>query len=200
MKGCSRSSTTIFMYNWEKIICVTNRHLVDGDFLTQIDRVLAKKPKALILREKDLDEEAYRQLAEQVLQRCRETKVPCWFNKYWRVAMELEADGVQLSYGDVCSLTVEERKSLPIFGVSVHSPEEAIHAEKLGAAWVIFGHIFATDCKKGVPPRGLEALEKVCKSVQIPVFAIGGIHRENARYCLNVGANSLCMMSELMRI
>ena len=38
------------------------------------------------------------------------------------------------------------------------------------------GHIFATDCKKGLPPRGLDFLKNVCDAVEIPVYAIGGIN------------------------
>ena len=38
------------------------------------------------------------------------------------------------------------------------------------------GHIFATDCKKGLPPRGLDFLKSVCDAVGIPVYAIGGIN------------------------
>ena len=38
------------------------------------------------------------------------------------------------------------------------------------------GHVYVTDCKKGLPPRGLEFLKEVCTKVTIPVYAIGGIH------------------------
>ena len=83
-------------------------------------------------------------------------------------------------------------------GTSVHSPEEAALAEKLGASYVTAGHIFATDCKKGVPPRGLDFLENVCKSVKIPVYAIGGITRSNMHLALEKGAAGVCVMSGLM--
>ena len=53
--------------------------------------------------------------------------------------------------------------------------KKAIEAQKLGATYISAGHIFATDCKKDLPPRGLEFLKEVCNSVTIPVYAIGGI-------------------------
>ena len=40
------------------------------------------------------------------------------------------------------------------------------------------GHIYATDCKQGLPPRGLDFLEEVCRAVDIPVWAIGGIGKD----------------------
>ena len=62
-----------------------------------------------------------------------------------------------------------------IIGTSVHSVEEAIEAQNLGATYISAGHIFATDCKKGVPPRGLDFLKKVCQTATIPVYSIVGI-------------------------
>lgn len=47
-------------------ICVTNRHLAERPFLEQLERVLATKPYAMILREKDLTEEGYEELAGKV--------------------------------------------------------------------------------------------------------------------------------------
>ncbi|MDD6127423.1 MAG: thiamine phosphate synthase, partial [Veillonellaceae bacterium] len=75
----------------ENIICVTNRHVAaeaagisdaDGDegraaFLAQLRRVAERKPKAVILREKDLAEEEYRALAKDVLAICHAAQVPC---------------------------------------------------------------------------------------------------------------------------
>jgi thiamine-phosphate pyrophosphorylase len=85
-------------------------------------------------------------------------------------------------------------------GASVHSVEDAILAQKSGATYLTAGHIFATDCKKGVPPRGLLFLREVCTAVSIPVYAIGGIHKENAVMCIEQGAAGVCMMSEYMRL
>lgn len=60
-------------------------------------------------------------------------------------------------------------------GKSVHSPEEAVQAETEGADYVLFGHIFETDCKKGRKGRGALSLAEVKAAVRIPVIAIGGI-------------------------
>ena len=92
---------------------------------------------------------------------------------------------------DVC-------KEFDEVGVSIHSVSEAIEAVNLGATYITAGHIFATDCKKDIPPRGLSFLSSVCSSVNIPVFAIGGISPENAQKAINAGADGICIMSGLM--
>ena len=83
-------------------------------------------------------------------------------------------------------------------GVSIHSVSEAIEAVNLGATYITAGHIFATDCKKDLAPRGLSFLSAVCNSVTIPVYAIGGISPENAQKVIYAGGTGICIMSRLM--
>jgi thiamine-phosphate pyrophosphorylase len=85
-------------------------------------------------------------------------------------------------------------------GVSVHSAEEAVEAEKLGVTYLIAGNIYETDCKKGLPGKGLEYLEAVCQAVSVPVYAIGGITKEHILDVEQAGAAGGCMMSGLMKI
>ena len=77
----------------------------------------------------------------------------------------------------------------------------ALKAEKLGATYLTAGHIYATDCKKGVPPRGLDFLRNVCEKVNIPVYAIGGIHVGTGQMeeVMKCGAKGGCIMSEMMK-
>lgn len=186
-----------------KKIAITNRHLVHGDFLTQIEKVLQTKPAALILREKDLPKEVYERLAERVLILCRRYNVPCLFNNRTELAERLRPDGQQLSFAAFCDMEEVQRKKIGaagLLGVSVHSLEEVKEAEVLGAAFVIFGHVFETDCKPGLPPRGLTALKEICAGVSIPVYAIGGVNEENSPLCVEAGAAGVCMMSGFMEM
>ncbi len=183
-----------------KKIVITNRHLVHGDFLTQIERVLKTKPQALILREKDLTDSAYQRLAEQVLLLCKTQGVRCYFNGRLQIARQLSADGVQMPFSAFMDAGMKDLADIPRTGVSVHSREEAEMAASRGADFLIYGHIFETDCKPGLTPRGLSTLESVCSSVTIPVFAIGGIQEKNASLCIEAGAAGICMMSRFMRM
>ena len=64
------------------------------------------------------------------------------------------------------------------------------------------GHIYATDCKRGLPPRGLDFLREVCRSTSLPVLAIGGIGLDGKqlREVLEAGAAGACVMSGMMRL
>ena len=66
----------IFMCRqYEHAIAITNRTLVKGDFLKQMQKVIHLRPHAVILREKDLSDEEYEMFAEKILAICRESGV-----------------------------------------------------------------------------------------------------------------------------
>lgn len=189
---------------FEQIIAVSNRHLCSGPFLEQMERVCRSHTKAVILREKDLPEEEYALLARQVMRICSIYQVPCILHTYWRTALDLDCPSIHLPL----ALLEECRKNpdMPLdsfkqIGTSIHSVEDAVKAQKLGAAYVTAGHIYATDCKKGLPPRGLEFLRDVCRAVQIPVYAIGGIRIDQAQLdeIRECGAAGGCIMSGMMK-
>ena len=157
------------------MICVTNRKLCKIEFLTQVEKLMKAGPKAILLREKDLPEEEYKELAKILLEREETYHTPCILHTFYQTAMGLHAKAVHLPMGILRTLSEEEREAFEILGSSCHSVEEAVEAEKLGCTYIFAGHIFATDCKKGLEPRGLQFLQKVCQSVKIPVYGIGGI-------------------------
>ena len=97
----------------------------------------------------------------------------------------------------------QELPSLDFFekkGTSVHSLAEAREAEALGADYLFAGNIFETDCKKGLPGRGLSFLQEVCKQVSIPVYGIGGITPDRMEQLLLAGASGGCMMSGFLKL
>ena len=74
-------------------------------------------------------------------------------------------------------------------GASCHDVQEAIAAERAGGNYIFFGPIYETPAKmKFGAPQGVDKLAEVCRSVQTPVLAIGGIDDENAGTCLRAGA------------
>lgn len=188
-----------------EIIAVSNRHLCSRPFSEQIERVCQLHPRALILREKDLTEEEYAILAEQVLEICGTYQVPCILHTYWKVALDLHCTSIHLPLAQLQECRKQPDVTLKSFsqiGTSVHSVEDALEAQKLGATYITAGHIYATDCKKGLPPRGLDFLRNVCRAVDIPVYAIGGIKIDQAQFTdiLDCGAAGGCIMSGMMEI
>ena len=195
---------------FSNVIAVTNRTLCERPLLEQIHRVCQAHPRAIILREKDLSQEAYGELAGQVATICQQYQIPCILHFYPEVAKVLGIRNIHLPLWKLREMK-EALDCTPWqrLGCSIHSLEEAIEAQQLGATYLTAGHIYTTDCKQGVPPRGLAFLQEICDNVQIPVYAIGGIHldkdsglpeqrqMDEVTACGAVGA---CIMSGMMRM
>ena len=178
-----------------KLICITNRGLCHGDFLTRLEEIARAGANGIILREKDLDPETYRTLARVFLDRCAPTGVPCILHSFADIAAELGADALHLPLPVLDGLDPELRQSFRELGASCHSVEDAIRAQDLGCTYVTAGHIFETDCKRGLPGRGIGFLKEVCQAVSIPVYAIGGLSAGRLAAVRDAGAAGACFMS-----
>lgn len=96
------------------------------------------------------------------------------------------------------SLPVKEvRAAFPHLriGRSIHSFGEAKQAESEGADYVLYGHCFETNCKKGIVPNGVNTLIDIKKEIRIPVFAIGGITPERVYQLRKAKADGIAIMS-----
>lgn len=181
------------------LICITNRKFCSNNFSDQIEMIASAHPKAIVLREKDLSEKEYEQLARQVMQICQKNGTQCILHSFSNVATALGATAVHMPLPLLRKMTPQEKSHFQIIGASCHSLEEAKEAQDLGCTYITAGHIFLTDCKKGLPGRGLPFLEEICKAVRIPVYAIGGISSQNIESVRKTGAAGACIMSGFMR-
>lgn len=181
------------------IICVTNRKLCKGDFLLQLEKIAVGGISAIVLREKDLSENEYEELAEKVIKICEKHDCRCILHSFSDAAVSLGADKIHLPLHLLETLSDEQKRSFSVIGASCHSVEDAAKAEKLGCTYITAGHIFATDCKKDLAPRGIDFLKAVCERASVPVYAIGGISEEHVAEVIRAGAAGVCVMSGLMQ-
>lgn len=187
------------------LIAVTDSATSPRPLPEQIER-LAKltelRPQAVILRAKALDKAAYRTLALQAQQSCEAAGIPLILHSDWQLARELGISMLHLPLALLRQISEYERAYFTWLSTSVHSVGEAQEAQALGATVLIAGHIYTTQCKAGLAPRGLGFLQNVCSAVNLPVYAIGGISfdaSQHAELQAN-GARGACVMSAYMRL
>ncbi|MGG6314143.1 thiamine phosphate synthase [Paenibacillus macerans] len=82
-------------------------------------------------------------------------------------------------------------------GCSVHSAEEAATAASQGADYCLFGHVYNSASKPGLPGRGLGLLAEAAQACPVPVLAIGGIRPDNAGDVIRSGAQGIAILSGL---
>ena len=204
------------MINKIKLNIISNRKLCENENLErQIKKIFLAYEKKIILknfeivsltlREKDLDKNEYLNLVEKIYPICKKHKINLILHQNYDLNLDdrYMIKGLHLSYEIFKSLNKNIREGLikkyKRIGVSIHSLEEAREVENLGASYIVAGHIFETDCKKGLEPRGLKFVEDLSSTLTIPIFAIGGIDEKNSQSVIDSGAFSVCMMSSLMK-
>ena len=199
-----------------KLNIITNRKLCENENLErQIEKIFSAYKKkiflenfeivALTLREKDLYKNEYLNLVKKIYPICKKYRIDLILHQNYDLNLDkkYKIGGIHLSFDNFKSLNKNNKEELirkyKKIGVSIHSLDEAKEVENLGATYVVAGHIFETDCKKGLKPRGLNFIEELSSILTIPIFAIGGINKENSNLVLNSGAFGVCMMSSLMK-
>lgn len=150
---------------------------------------------AVILREKDLSCEELLPILQELKPITSAKGVPLIVNSNLEAAIKGDADGFHCSFPYFMENAPRFKN---LVGVSVHSLEEAIEAERHGASYLLAGHVFETDCKADLRPRGLEFIREIKAHVSIPVIALGGINKHNAPETMNIGADGIAVMSGIM--
>ena len=204
------------MINKIKLNIISNRKLCENENLEkQIEKIFSAYEKKIILknfeivtltlREKDLDKNEYLNLVKKIYPICKKYRIDLILHQNYDLNLDekYNIEGIHLSYEIFKSLNKNIREELirkyKKIGVSIHSIDEAKEVEMLGATYIVAGHIFKTDCKKDLEPRGLKFIQELSLILTIPIFAIGGINQENSHLVINSGAFGVCMMSSLMK-
>lgn len=205
------------MYHYDHFIAVTNRNLLQKQFFTdstfvpgstwyaaylaQIDKIAATNVSAVVLREKDLTKELYCQLAKDCITICKKHNTRLILHNFLDAAHMLCYPYIHLSLQQLKAYQHAGLLSdFEIIGTSVHSTDDAILAETLSASYLFAGNIYETDCKAGLPGRGLSFLNDVCTKTKLPVYAIGGMNTDRLSDVMQAGAAGACMMSGFMKL
>jgi len=161
---------------------------------TAISAALAAEAAWIQIREKDLPPRDLLGIVSDAVQRCAHTSARVIVNDRLDVALAAGAQGVHLGreslpVGEVRRISSQRVGNDFLVGVSCHSVDEVREAGQARASYAIFGPVFDTPSKRQFGPAvGLPALRDACRSVQIPVLAIGGITLANLPDCVAAGA------------
>jgi len=183
------------------VAMVTDSHLYKkrgdeavNDLCASVPAVAERAARAGVdlvqIRERSLEAAALLELAARVRRATASTAVRMVINDRVDVALAGSADGVHLPAAAPSCARV--RTIVPdgfLIGRSVHSDIEAIAAEAGGCDYLVFGTVYQSRSKPaGHSVAGLDALARVCRSVRLPVLAIGGITVERVPEVVQAGA------------
>lgn len=178
-----------------RLVAVTDRRLSIRPLEEQVSAICDAGADVVALREKDLSEEGYESLLNRIRDICDKAGTEVWVNGFTKVAERTGCDAVWIPYP---SFGEEGRPRAEKTIVSVHSYGEAVEASRLGADAVVFGNVYETCCKPGLPGKGTEVLRRIVGDVDAEVYAIGGINADNIAEVRGCGVDGVCVRSLLM--
>ena len=181
------------------LYAVTDRAWVGKQSLyEQVEAALRGGVTCVQLREKELDEAEFLAEAKEVSALCRRYGVPFFVNDNVDIAIACGADGVHVGQEDMAAAQVRQRVGDGMMiGVSVHSVEEAVEAVKSGANCLGVGAMFSTSTKADANVLPREVLRDICRAVDVPVVAIGGIGKGNLMQLAGTGVDGVALVSAI---
>ena len=181
------------------LYAVTDRAWVGEQTLyQQVESALKGGATCVQLREKHLDDADFLQEAIQIHGLCQQYGVPLFINDNVDVAVKCHAEGVHVGQEDMNAAQVRQRVGDGMMiGVSAHNVEEARRAVAQGADCLGVGAVFATHTKTDVSQMSRQTLLDICNAVDVPVVAIGGIHKDNILQLKGSGVDGVALVSAI---
>ena len=181
------------------LYAVTDRSWLNGQTLCeQVEQALKGGVTFLQLREKELDDQEFFFLFQVIQKLCKKHQVPFLINDNVALAAKIGADGVHVGQSDMAA--GEARAKLGpdrIIGVSARTVEEALEAQRQGADYLGVGAVFHTGSKADAAEVDHQVLRDICRAVDIPVIAIGGITRDNVAQLKHSGICGIAVISAI---
>lgn len=186
-----------------KLYLITDRNLVtrNSSLVTAVSQALKGGVIAIQVREKDLGTRELLKLAYRMRELTERFQAKLFINDRLDIALAVGADGVHLAQSSIPAHVVRKTvKNRLLLGVSTHSLKEAKEAEKAGADFITLGPVYRTPSKLQYgKPVGPEILKRMCRKINIPVFAIGGIRSSRIHEIKEAGVYGIAMISEIFK-
>lgn len=187
------------LLNAAKLYLILDTQVLDyGDLLRVLKESVRWGIDSVQLRDK-------KGSAREILDFCRQvlkiTKhhIPFIVNDRADLALLSGADGLHVGQEDIGCLQARRLMGRrKIIGVSCQSLACALKAQTQGADYIGFGSVFQTHTKPGRKAMDLDLLQKVIKRVEIPIFPIGGISRENIGQLIPLGVRRVAVCRDIL--
>jgi 8-oxo-dGTP diphosphatase len=166
-------------------------------FLAQLQRRLDEGIRLVQLRAKGLDDVSYRVLAEQVIEQCRHSGARVLLNADAGLAVQLDADGIQLSSQRLQQASERDLPDNLLLGASCHTAEELAHAHTIHADFALLSPVKPTTSHPDAPALGWEAFANLVETCAMPVYVLGGMTPADLDEAIAHGAQGIAAIRAL---
>ena len=172
----------------------------EEEFFQKAENALKGGVTLLQLREKDKTTREYIETAQKLHVITKKYNVPLIIDDRLDVAMAVDAEGVHLGQSD---MPIDIARKIfgndKIIGATAKTVEQAFEAYSRGADYLGVGAIYPTTTKVKTVLTSTQTLDEICKSVPIPVNAIGGLNKDNIGILKGIDISGICVVSAIMK-
>ena len=162
----------------------------DADLLTDLNTILDNGVKLIQARIKLLSEKEVMQFFELAIPLCKEKGAILLVNSAVKNTDRINVDGIHLTSQDLLAL-----KQRPVdydwVAASCHNREELQHAAQIGVDFVVLAPVLPTKTHPEAEAMGWDKFKALTASVNIPVFALGGMTKQDKNLSLKAGAQGI---------
>lgn len=174
--------------------------ITEKEFLYRVEEALKGGATILQLREKNKSTKEYIELAEKVHVITKKYNIPLIIDDRVDVALAADSEGVHVGAEDMpVYLARKLMGDKKIIGATAKTVSSAKKAYEQGADYIGVGAIYHTITKVKTVITSTETLNDICKTVPIPVNAIGGLNKENISVLKNIPISGICVVSAIMK-
>ncbi len=170
------------------------KELGEKEFMRRLEAALNNGLRLVQVREKELSRAKLSDLALRVIKVAHTHGARVLINSDVALAEEIAADGVQLTATQLAAL--RERPAVNWCGASCHNTEELRRAEALGCDFALLGPVLPTQSHPGAPHLGWERFATIAAGACIPVYALGGLGREDMQAAWQHGAHGISLLRQ----
>jgi 8-oxo-dGTP diphosphatase len=165
-------------------------------FLSALEMQLKNGLSLLQFREHHKDQNSLA-FAEKVIKVSHQYKAKVLINNGIEIARKLGADGVHMP--SAALLKLKQKPENLIVAASCHNAEELAHAQKLALDFVVLSPVKPTKSHQGAVTLGWEKFATLIEAIEIPVYALGGMNKDDLPKALAHGARGVAMQRAVWR-
>lgn len=179
---------------------VTDRNILKNrDLKDEVENAIKGGVTLVQLREKECGGKDFLKYAIEVKEITDKYNIPLIINDRVDIALAIDAAGVHVGQNDIPAKVVRELIGKnKVLGISASNLEEAKKAVEDGADYLGVGAIYSTSTKKDAKNVKLNMLKEIRDNIKIPIVAIGGIDKNNAKEVIECNIDGIAVVSAIL--
>jgi thiamine-phosphate diphosphorylase len=166
-----------------------------GQFLQRLQEVITRGFNLIQLRAKELPNEKYKLLASEALKICEKYRANLILNTSIDIFLQSNAHGLHLTSSELMKLHKRPIANEKLLSAACHDEEQLQQAANINVDFVTLSPVLATNSHPDAQPLGWDEFKKLCNSVNIPIYALGGMKKEHLSLALQNGAYGIAAIN-----